>query len=299
MELAPVILFAYNRPEHTRKTLIALSENVLADKSELFIFIDGPKSKEQSLKTEEVRKIAEEKKWCSKVNIIVSDFNKGLAVSVTKGVTEIVNKYGKAIVLEDDHISDKWFLKFMNDALNVYESDDRVACISGYIYPVKGKLPGTFFLKGADCWGWATWKRSWDILDLNGEKLLKQLEEQEKTADFNFYDSYPYVQMLKDQIAKKNNSWAILWYASAYLKNKYCLYPGHSLIHNIGVDGSGTHSGTTEKFDVNLQQKENKVEKMEVSEKPENKKIIAEYFRSLHKAESTNLLKRILKKIGG
>ncbi|MBK7668766.1 MAG: glycosyltransferase [Sphingobacteriaceae bacterium] len=177
MELAPIIVFAFNRPEHTRQTLEALMQNHLADKSELFIYIDGPRTKDEIEKVNSVKKIAEEKLWCGKVSVVESKTNKGLAASVVKGVTDIVNKYGKVIVLEDDLVSDKWFLKFMNDSLTVYENETDVVCATGYIYPVSKALPETFFLKGADCWGWATWKRGWDILEINGDGLLKELEE--------------------------------------------------------------------------------------------------------------------------
>jgi glycosyltransferase involved in cell wall biosynthesis len=299
MSLAPVILFCYNRPEHTRKTLRSLKQNHLADQSMLIIYVDGPKAEatdEQKNKIVQVKKVIREEQWCKDVFILESDTNKGLASSVMQGVTQTLDKYGKAIVLEDDHLSDVWFLKFMNDALATYEDDTDVACISGYIYPVKEILPATFFLKGADCWGWATWKRSWELLRTDGKQLLKELEDQNLTSDFNFYNSYPYIPMLKDQIEKKNNSWAILWYASAYLENKYTLYPGKSLIHNTGIDGSGIHSGTGSEFDVVLENKEVQVVKQPVKENKEAKKIIAAYFGNIHNPKKQSLLKRFIKR---
>ncbi|MBK7668767.1 MAG: hypothetical protein IPJ32_16380 [Sphingobacteriaceae bacterium] len=105
--------------------------------------------------------------------------------------------------------------------------------------------------------------------------------------------------MLKDQIAKKNNSWAILWYTSAYLKNKYCLYPGRSLIHNIGVDGSGTHSGTSSDFDVKLMNKEVKVDRIAIKEAKEAKEIVGSYFKQVRGVNELGFLKRLIKKIGG
>lgn len=300
MKLAPIILFAYNRPEHTQRTLESLKQNVLADESVLFIYIDGPKdnaANDQLKLIDKVKEVAQSEKWCKEVRIVQSETNKGLAGSVIMGVTETVNKYGNVIVLEDDLVSDKYFLKFMNDALAVYENEEEVMCVTGYIYPVKAKLPETFFLKGADCWGWATWKRAWDQLEMSGGKLLRDLESKGLTKDFDFNDSYPYLQMLKDQIAHKNNSWAILWYASAYLKNKYCLYPGHSLIHNIGVDGSGTHSGTSTEFDVRLLNQEVKVLKQRIEEDKKAKEYIGDYFREVRGVSSDGLLKRILNKL--
>jgi hypothetical protein len=272
----------------------------LASQSELFIYVDGPKAnatEDQLQNCQNVKQVVREQAWCKNVQIIESTVNKGLSASITEGVTEILNRFGKVIVLEDDLVSDKWFLQFMNDALMVYEHQTDVASITGYIYPVDNTLPETFFLKGADCWGWATWKRAWELLETDGAKLLKELEAKNATHDFNFEDSYPYIQMLKDQIAKKNNSWAILWYASAYLKNKFTLYPGKSLIHNIGIDGSGTHSSTSANFDVEIVHKEVNVKVLEVKEHTEAKKIVAAYFKKIYKISNESFFQKIVNKL--
>src|SRR5690349_14489731 len=148
---APIVLFAFNRPEHTRQTLAALERNYLADNSLLFIYIDGPKagaSNQQLELIEAVKEIAKEKQWCAKVEIIESSANKGLAASVTEGVRDVVNQFGKVIVLEDDLLPDRWFLKFMNDALAIYENESEVVSVAGYVYPVNQPLPNNFFLKG-------------------------------------------------------------------------------------------------------------------------------------------------------
>lgn len=246
VEYAPIVLFIYNRAEHTQKTLEALAQNILADQSDLFIFADGPKenaSEEQLLKIKKTREVAKSQKWCKEVTVIESEKNKGLAASVIAGVTEIVNKYGSVIVLEDDLITSPYFLKYMNDALNVYKDEEKVACIHGYVEEHTKKLPETFFLKGADCWGWATWKRAWDIFNPNGKELLEQLHANKCEKHFNFDNTFPYVKMLEEQIAGKINSWAIRWLSSAYLNDMYCLYPNKSLVINDGFDGSGIHCG--------------------------------------------------------
>ncbi len=248
MIYSPVILFIYNRPDHTRQTLEALSANTLAGESDLFIFADGPKENatpEQLEKICQTRELARSKKWCKNVIVIESEKNKGLAASIISGVTEIVNKYSKVIVLEDDLVTSPYFLQYMNDALSVYENEPKVACIHGYVEPHKNQLPETFFIRGADCWGWATWKRAWTVFNPNGQQLLDELRKRHCERHFNFDNSYDYVKMLKDQIAGRNNSWAIRWLASAYLNDMYCLYPDKSLVLNIGLDGSGTHCGSS------------------------------------------------------
>ncbi len=246
MNLAPIVLFVYNRPWHTLQTLESLMRNELADSSQLFIYSDGPKggSLEDAQKVEEVRKILRSQQWCKEVHVVESKVNKGLASSIIAGISEIINQYGTIIVLEDDMVSSQYFLQFMNDALGAYENNDSIISITGYIYPIEN-LPKLFFLKGADCWGWATWKRGWALFEQDGKQLLQQLKNNDLTYTFDLNGSYPYTQMLENQTIKKNDSWAIRWHASAFLSNKLTLFPGRSLIRNIGLDSSGTHCGNS------------------------------------------------------
>jgi len=269
------------------------------------IFIDGLKenfSEADKINRGEVIKIAESEKWCKNVRIHISGKNKGLSKSVTEGVAKILEEYDKVIVLEDDLDCDKYFLSFMNRALDLYESNEEVACVSGYIYPVKEKLPQSFFIKGADCWGWGTWKRAWSIYNNNGKELLEQLAEKKLQKEFDFNNSYPYTQMLSDQVAGKNSSWAVRWYASAFLQNKLCLYPGNSLIRNTGNDGSGTHSEATEKFDNPLQNIPVHLKKIETVVSEEAYRAVTNFFldaglKNVSEKNNGSFLKKIYRKL--
>lgn len=298
IELAPIIVFGYNRPDHLRRTLEALARNPEAEESLLFIYCDGPRENaglEQVKSIEAVRKVAREKTWCAEVVVKESEKNMGLASSVIKGVSDVVNEYGKVIVLEDDHVTSPWFLRYMNDALTLYADSTDVVCVSGYVYPVKGRLPETFFLRGADCWGWATWKRGWSEFDGEGQKLLQKLEDSGEITTFDFNGTYPYSAMLKDEVEGKISSWAILWYVSAFLKNKYTLYPGISLVQNIGVDGTGTHSGTSAEWNVRLSEKRVLVARQEIKDNALARRKFEEFFSSLRKVLLWNRLMRRLK----
>ncbi len=250
MELAPIVLFVYNRLWHTQKTIEALQKNELASKSELFIYADGAKSKKSSTQVLEVRNYIKKVDGFSKVTIIERDKNWGLANSIIDGVTQIVNKYESVIVLEDDLVTSPFFLRYMNSALELYKDNNEVISIHGYQYPLKHSqnLPNTFFIKGADCWGWSTWMRGWDLFESDGQKLLDELKFRGLQKETDFNNSFGYTKMLKDQIKGKNNSWAIRWYMSAFLKNKLTLYPKQSLVQNIGFDGSGSHCSSTGRF---------------------------------------------------
>ena len=194
MELAPIVLFTYNRPWHTRQTIAALQKNELADRSDLFIYSDGFKEDQAKIKVKEVRNYIHTIDGFKTVTIRERGENMGLADSVIDGVKAVVNECGRVVVLEDDIVTSPFFLRYMNDALKLYEHEEKVISIHGYIYPVSGKLPPTFFIRGADCWGWATWKRGWDLFEGDGQKLLNELEEKRLERLFDFNETYGYTQ---------------------------------------------------------------------------------------------------------
>ena len=239
--LAPVVLFAYMRPAHLEATVRSLAANPEAALTRLIVFCDAPKKLEHQARADEVRRFAASIQGFSSVTVVKRDSNWGLAASIIDGVTRVVSEYGRVIVLEDDMVLSPHFLRYMNEALELYANDDRVISVHGYVYPVRQQLPEAFFLRGADCWGWATWRRGWELFNPDGKQLLDELKRKRLINCFNFNGAYPFSRMLKDQIKGKNDSWAIRWHASAFVANKLTIHPGRSLVHNIGNDDSGTH----------------------------------------------------------
>lgn len=248
VSFSPIALFVYNRPEHTLLTVEALKNNIFASQSDLFIFSDAPKTELDQYKVTEVRNFLRMISGFKSVSIFENKENKGLSRSIISGVNFVLDKYHRIIVLEDDMVTSPFFLEYMNKALDLYEEDSSVGCIHGWNYKLEttGIDNETFFLPGADCWGWATWKRSWDLFEGDGTKLFEKLQNNNLEYSFNRRNTMPFIQMLKDQIAGKNDSWAIRWHASLFLKNKFCLHPVNSLVKNIGLDGSGTHCDEVE-----------------------------------------------------
>lgn len=244
MQLAPITLFVYNRLSHTIQTITALKKNKLAEQSTLIIFSDGFKNPDDKKKVNQVREYIRSINGFNNVEIIERSKNLGLANSIIDGVTRVVNQYGKVIVLEDDLVTSPFFLEYMNNALVCFQEDQRVISIHGYNYPIPD-LPKAFFIKGADCWGWATWKRGWELFEADGAKLWAEIKQRKLIKRFDFFGAYPYSRMLRKQIAGKNNSWAIRWYASAFLADRLTLYPGKSLVKNIGCDDTGEHCNQT------------------------------------------------------
>lgn len=249
---APIVLFTYDRPDHVRAVLNSLKNNEEAKESALIVYSDAPKNKRAEVGVKMTRELLKDVTGFKKVTIIERSENYGLANNIIEGISSVLCDFDRVIVLEDDHLVSPFFLKYMNEALVKYENDEKVASIHGYVYPCKEELPPLFFIKGADCWSWATWKRAWKVFNPNGQELLDELRKRKLEKEFDFGFNANYVEMLIKQIAGKNSSWAVRWYASTFLADMYTLYPGRSMMRIIGADGSGTHGAVTNSFDVNL-----------------------------------------------
>lgn len=254
MTLAPIALFGYKRPEHLTRTLEALQASPLARASELHVFSDGPKHSEDRLAVEQVRTLVRKIKGFVQVLVHERVGNLGLAQSVIEGVTELSRTYGRVIVLEDDLVVAPGFLTFMNQALQRYQDEPKIMQVSGYMFPVahSERVGSTFLCRVPASWGWGTWERAWKSLDLDSAKLLSLLQDESKQYEFNVKGAYPYFEHLKHQVEGKMDVWGVRWYASMFVAGGLCLYPGQSMVQNIGMDGSGVHCGISRSFDVHL-----------------------------------------------
>jgi hypothetical protein len=247
MNLAPIALFVYNRPVHTRRTVEALLKNELAAESDLFIFSDAPKKHEA---VESVRKVCDYVQTITgfkSVKIVARDRNWGLANSIIDGVTSVVNQYGRVIVLEDDLVVSPHLMEYMNTALDRYQDDERVMQISGHMFPTDfAATTDAVFLPMTTSWGWATWRRAWEHFDPQSTGYAQIKADAALRRRFNLDGAHDYFSMLEAQLAGRVDSWAIRWYLSVFLRNGLVVFPRTSLVENVGFDGSGTHtSGLT------------------------------------------------------
>lgn len=248
MTLAPIVLFVYNRPDHTKQTVEALQKNELAKESELFIYCDEAKNDNARKSVDEVRNYVDKIDGFKKITIIKREKNWGLADSIIDGVTKIVNEYGKIIVLEDDLVTSPYFLKFMNEALEFYKNRDDIFSITGFNYPKSVlEIPSDYkddVYLGYRCmsWSWGTWKEKWNKVDLDIKDFDILKNDKNKISSFNKggEDLFP---MLKNQIEGNIDSWAIRFCYAHSINNTFCIYPVKSLVNNVGFDGSGVHCG--------------------------------------------------------
>lgn len=241
---APTVVFAYNRPNHLRRTLSALAENYGAGETEVFVFVDGPKDESGKAAWEEVISVAKSFEGSFKnLTLNISEKNKGLAESIINGVGEIIEKYGRVIVVEDDSVSAKGFLRFMNDALDFYENDPEIWSIGGYTVPMT--IPedyGHSVIKTgrSSSYAWATWEDRWDKTDWSVSDYNSFKRSFSERRRFNLWGS-DRSGMLDNQMNGNINSWAIRFDYAMFKNEMYNIIPVQSLIKSIGRDGSGTH----------------------------------------------------------
>ncbi|MEZ9917151.1 hypothetical protein AB4404_12030 [Vibrio breoganii] len=249
---APILLFVYNRLEHTINTIEALKKNHLASESTLIIISDGAKNNSSQSEVDEVRDYIKTVTGFKSLEIVLQEKNLGLSENIITGVTKYINIYGKVIVLEDDLLSSEYFLLYMNEALNLYEQNDNIWHISGWNYPIcSDGLSDTFLWKLMNCWGWATWKNRWINFDKNPDKLINDFSK-EDIYKFNLDGSYNFWSQVEANKSGNKDTWAIFWYATIFINGGWCLNPSDSLINNIGLDASGTHRSLSKHYTTSL-----------------------------------------------
>ena len=291
--MAPVLLFAYARPGHLQTAVESLLRNAEACQTPLIVYSDAPKTFHEEPLVDAVRMYAQSIDGFASTSVIERPTNFGLARSIIDGVTEVLSRHDRVIVVEDDLVVSPHFLRYMNQALTLYAEESRVASIHGYTYPTGAKLPETFFQRGADCWGWATWARAWQHFDADGERLLQAIRSCQLTRAFDLNGAYKYSEMLAAQVAGRNNSWAIRWHASCFLKDMLTLYPGRSLVENIGNDGSGTHCEVSENFTQRVSVTPVKVDAIELCESVHAREAFETFFRGQRPTWAARFRKRL------
>jgi acetyltransferase-like isoleucine patch superfamily enzyme len=292
MNLAPILLFVYNRPHHTMRTIEALKKNTLSKESQLIVYSDGPKDNRDIQKVQDTRKYLQTVEGFKSIRIIERDKNFGLADNIVDGVTIVINEHEKVIVLEDDLLTSPNFLEFMNEGLAKYANSENVYSITGYSFTDDdNSIDSTYFLNLTSSWGWGTWKNRWSVFNRNPSSLSNIISNDLIKNKFDLDDSSNFSHLAELQLKGRINSWAIFWYAAVFNKNGLTLFPQKKLVKNIGFDGSGVHCGEVSGND-NLVSFNFKLTD-ELKENISAKKVVRKVLKSL----KGSLLKRVISKI--
>lgn len=264
-----ILVLGFNRPIHLRKLLQSLEKSLLIDQLDIFINIDGPRNQKETKLVENSVKVANNFKdrINTKTYIIENKTNRGLSNSVIRSVSDIFDSYEGIIVLEDDLIISENGIDFFIKGLRNYVDSPLVGSICGYSPPKMTISEDTYFINRADCWGWATWKDRWRKIEWDAGRLIDKIEGNNLKFEFDYFGSFPFFQMLKDNYEKRIDSWAIRWQASMFLDELLTLYPRCSMVVNRGHDNSGSNSPRTNKYRTDLNVDSiNKFDSIEIKE---------------------------------
>jgi hypothetical protein len=258
MELSPVLLFTYKRLDATKQTVEALRRNYLADRSELFVFSDGPANESDGPKVQAVRNYLRTVTGFRKITLYEADRNKGLAGSIVDGVSWLINEYDQVIVLEDDLLTSRNFLSFCNQALSYYHSHRQVFSIGGYTRPILGlDYDEVYFTRRATSWGWATWKERWNEVDWKVSTYDIFAADRKARKSFNEMGS-DMSAMLDKQMRGEIDSWAIRWCYHQFTRNYLTVFPARSKVENIGFTEGASHTkGRFNGFKTELDETDN------------------------------------------
>lgn len=299
--LAPIIIFVYNRPDHVKKMIENLVQCELASNSDLYIYSDGARSEKDEIAVQKVREFCKTIYGFRSLNIIQRDKNLGLAANIIDGVTDVVNRHGTVIVMEDDLIVHQQFLLYMNKCLNKFENNKNIWHVSGWNYPINDHgLTDIFLTRIMNCWGWATWKDRWMYFEKKPEKLIKVFNKK-MIREFDIENSGVFWSQVINNLHERMNTWAIFWYATIFLNKGLCVNPKISLVTNIGHDGSGTHKSQAENiYSPILRTQDISNWDYEIG-KIENQlayKRIQEFYKNLKPKITTRILNKMKKILG-
>ena len=285
--LAPIILFVYNRLDSTKKTVDALKNNLLAKESDLIIYSDGVNYIEETEKSvETIRNYIKTITGFKNIKIIERKYNHGLYMNITSGVKEVIQIYGKAIIVEDDIVTSKYFLTYMNDSLNYYKTNNKIYSVCGFQWNIKTESK-VFGLNHFNCHGWATWEDRWDKFEHDNKYLYRAIIWKKLGKRFDLDGAYPFMKMLKN-----TNSWAIRWHSIIFLNNKLCVYSPHSLVKNIG--DIGVNSKGYNLYPTKIVNKKVCLKPITEEDTTMRKRLI-QYYRRLLPKRILNKILRILK----
>lgn len=235
------MVLAYNRPYHLERCLVTLLDARKVNRLTIFVGIDGPKNREDQMLT---------RKSCSVARVLLPgngtifrmNENIGCAGHMKLRVDAILKKFEAVIVLEDDLLVAPDFIDWMLAGLARYRFEARVFSLSGYSMPGIVAPRGGYFQRGAECQGWATWKRAWSAYRDSAKDLCDEIAGRGLVRDFNSDGAYDYFGLLQKVANGKSRTWAVNWHASVFCANGLSWFPPVSLVENIGLDGSGAHT---------------------------------------------------------
>ncbi len=258
MNYSPVVCFGFDRPMHLKRMLDSLEKNNESKDTIVYICVDGPTEHTDIDQHKLTLDVANDKNWKFKKTIpILRKDNYNCRTNIITTISELFQKHDRLIILEDDLIIGKYFLNYMNLALEKYKEEKNMWHINGYSYQQINNSYGSSISTYVSPWGWGTWKDRWEIFineDFDKKNFISQLEDEEK-LNFNLGNLYDWEDIIVKNEAGKISAWDAYWYQAIFLNDGYSLFPNKSHTQNEGFDGTGMHCSEISDWNTSLNNK--------------------------------------------
>jgi len=248
----PVLLIGFNRPDTIQKVFDKIRD---VEPKKLYVSIDGPRQGKvgEDKLCDEVKSIVQKVDWQCESFYLFNEKNRGAELTVSNAVSWALKNEEYVIVLEDDVVVPKSFFEFMQDMLLKYKDEQQVGMVSGCNYtPVK--IPNNedylFGIHG-HTWGWGTWKRAWQMFDLNINDFDNSLKPEFLNKISNSESEKKYYNELFSRMklaGKGGNTWDHCWYYIRITRELLSVIPRVNLTSNIGIYGFHADGETENHF---------------------------------------------------
>ena len=288
---APIIIFSYNRPNSLKYLIKSIKKNSEAKNSSIYFFQDNFKNMQDVEYVNKCKKLIKNTKGFKKVRLILRKSHYGFYKNFINGLKFFFMKHNQGIILEDDLVVSKYFLKFMNQSLIRYKNDKRVWSISGWNYdiPLKSKYDA-YFMRNFISWGWATWANRFNKYKKKPDKIIKNWDR-DKIKKFNLDNNYDYFSQILRNQNNLLNSFGVFWYATIFENKGLCLAPLKSMVVNTGWNSKATHTKIKNKTFTTKKLSQKKKFKFPIN--VEEDKQFFEKVKNYISGEKKNMIKKI------
>lgn len=245
----PVLFLIFNRPEYTYQVFDSIK---LYKPNKLYIAADGPRlnNNEDILLCLESRNIINLIDWECDVKYLIRDKNLGCKLAVVSAINWFFDNEEDGIILEDDVLPNQNFYSFCEFTLDKYKNNERIMMVTGCNQMSDENLKASYFYSQIfTIWGWATWKRAWQLYDID----MKKWNDNQIKLSIKYMTHKNYIwtnlKYTFDSLKKYSiNTWDIQWHFACLINSGLCVTPSINLITNIGVIGTHSNSLTESHF---------------------------------------------------
>lgn len=238
----PVLILAFNRPDHVKRAMKAVKDYQPA---RLYLACDGPrasKSDEPALVAATQKAMLDMVDWPCEVHTLFREKNLGCAYGVFTAISWFFEHESYGVIIEDDIQVGQDFFRLCEDLLVRYQDHERIMSIAAMNVSQRTDIPNSYvYTHNFDCWGWATWSRAWQKMDMSMSAatsislwfLIRRLGWFRGMMMYYYFKTAYYHLETFD-------TWDTRWYLSVMAHDGLQICPGVNMAVNIGMDG-GAH----------------------------------------------------------